>query len=225
MRVLNGEQELFVVGLLFENPALYLSEVCLMVSQAFGVLISPPTVCRILHKHGLTRKKIKQVALQQSVEKRGKFISEVQFFHVNQFVWLDESGCNRRDQIRKFGYSLRGEPPVYHRFLHRGERISAICAMSTEGLMAYKLLKGTVNGERFLEFIQGVLIPEMQPFDGENPHSVLVLDNCSIHHTQPVTEALRQMGILTLFLPPYSPDMNPVEELFSYILQILLERS
>ena len=64
MRVLNGEQELLVVGLLFENPSLYLSEVCLMVSQTFGILISPPTVCRILHKHGLTRKKIKQVALQ-----------------------------------------------------------------------------------------------------------------------------------------------------------------
>ena len=50
-------------------------------------------------------------------------------------------------------------------------------------------------------------------FDGENPRSILVLDNCSV---QLVTETLRQMGILTLFLPRYSPDMNPIEELFSY---------
>ena len=110
---------------------------------------------------------------QQSVEQRGKFISEVQFFHVNQFVWLDESGCNRRDQIRKFGYSLRGEPPVYHRFLHRGERISAICAMSTEGLMAYKLLKGTVNGERFLD--RGFLFRKCSPLMEKIPTLSLCL--------------------------------------------------
>ena len=88
--------------------------------------------------------------------------------------------------------------------------------MSTDGLLAYTLTKGTVNGEKFLEFIQGTLIAEMLPYDGENPRSVLVLDNCSIHHVRPVTDTLRDMGILTLFLPPYSPDMNPVEELFSY---------
>lgn len=97
-----------------------------------------------------------------------------------------------------------------------GERISAIGATSTDGLLAYKFMKGTVNGERFLDFIQGMLVPEMLPFEGENPQSVIVLDNCSIHHVQPVTDCLRQMGILTLFLPPYSPDMNPIEELFSY---------
>ena len=56
----------------------------------------------------------------------------------------------------------------------------------------------------------------MLPFDGENPRSILVLDNCSVHHVQPLTETLRQVGILTLFLPPYSLDMYPIEELFSY---------
>ena len=69
----------------------------------------------------------------------------------------------------------------------------------------------------FLEFIQGKLVPEMLPYDGENPQSILVMDNCSIHHVQPVLETLRLMGILVLFLPPYSPDMNPIEEMFSSI--------
>ena len=68
-------------------------------------------------------------------------------------------------------------------------------------------------GKYFLtSYKVATLIPEMLPFDGVNPRSVLVMDNCSIHHVLPVSETLSQMGILTIFLPPYSPDMNPIEE-------------
>ena len=92
-----------------------------------------------------------------------------------------------------------------------------IAAISTNGLVTYDLVHGSVNGERFLQFLQGKLIPEMLPYDGENPYSILVMDNCTIHYVQPVLDTLKQMGILVLFLPPYSPDMNPIEEMFSYI--------
>lgn len=55
--------------------------------------------------------------------------------------------------------------------------------------------------------------PEMLPFDGKNPNSIAVLDNYSIHHVREVTELFRDAGILVLFLPPYSPDMMPIEKL------------
>ena len=48
-------------------------------------------------------------------------MAEIQFFGVNQLVWVNETGSDIRDSIRKFGYSLKGEPPVYNRFLHRGQ--------------------------------------------------------------------------------------------------------
>lgn len=217
IKVLNDYQELLLIGLLLDNQALYLSELCQKIEQIMSIHVSPSTVCRIIHRHGMTHKKIRQVALQRSVDQRGKFMSEVMFFDVNQFVWVDETGSDRRDHIRKFGYGLKGETPVSKRLLCHGERISAIGAISTEGLLAYKFMKGTVNGDKFLDYLLGTLIPEMLPFDGQNPHSIMVLDNCSIHHVQPVRDTMRQMGILTLFLPPYSPDMNPIEELFSYI--------
>ena len=136
----------------------------------------------------------------------------MQIFHTDQIVWLDETGCDRHDQIRKYGYSLRGERPVYHRFLHRGNRVAAITAMCTDRIIATELFHGTLNGDRFLDFLRGGLIPEMLPFDGSSPRSVLVLDNCSVHHVSSALEVLRQAGIL-MFLPPYSPDLNPVEEL------------
>lgn len=216
-RTLSEYDELTVVGLLLDDPSMYLSEVCQKIAALTGIVVSPATICRVIHRNGFTRKKIRRVALQQSVEYRGRFFAEVQFYDVHQFVWVDETGSDRRDHMRRFGYSLRGESPVIHRLLHRGRRISAIAAMSIHGLMAYNLVHGSVNGEKFLEFIQATLVPEMLPYDGENPHSILVMDNCSIHHVGPVLETLRDMGILTLFLPPYSPDMNPIEEMFSYI--------
>ena len=216
IRALNGQQELIVIGLLLENPALYLSDVCQLITQATGIHVSPPTLCQIIHRHGLTRKKIKQVAIQRSVGQRGEFMAEIQFFDVNQLVWLDETGSDNRDRIRKFGYSLKGEPPIYNRILHCGECISVICAMSADGLLAYTFTKGTVNDKKFLEFIQGTLIAEMLPFDGEKPRPVLMLDNCSIHHVRPVTETLRHPYTIP---STYSPDMNPAEELFSYYKQ------
>lgn len=144
-------------------------------------------------------------------------MAEMDFFDINQVVWLDETGCDKRDHLRKFGYALRGQRPVYHRMLHRGKRISAVAALCTDGVIALELNDGTFNGDKFTDFILRTLIPQMQQFDGSSERSVLVMDNCSIHYVTPAQEALSDAGILTVFLPPYSPDLNPMEELFSYI--------
>lgn len=61
----------------------------------------------------------------------------------------------------------------------------------------------------------------MQSFDGSSSNSVLIMDNCSIHHVSKLKELVRQSGIVLLFLPPYSPDLNPIEEAFSYIKNYL----
>ncbi len=59
------------------------------------------------------------------------------------------------------------------------------------------------------------------PFNGMNPHSVVVLDNCSIHHYTEVVATLNEIGVLVHFLPPYSPDLNPIEEAFSKVKTLL----
>ena len=120
--------ELYVIGLLAENPSLYLMEICQLILQATNVSVSPATVCRLLKRNGFTRKKIVQVAKQRSSCYRGRFMAEVMQYPRNFFVWMDETGADGRDQIRKFGYAIRGIEPVYHRFLHRGIRIPALAA-------------------------------------------------------------------------------------------------
>ena len=100
------------------------------------------------------------------------------------FIFLDETGVDRRDTLRKYGYSLRGKPAESQRWLERGEHISMISIMSIEGVLDSKVLYGTVDGDDMYDFVIHCLLPHIQPFDGNNPHSVIVLDNASIHHVQ-----------------------------------------
>lgn len=132
-------------------------------------------------------------------------------------VWVDETGCDRRSHIRKFEYAFWGETLVYHRILHRGEHISSIAAISVDGIIALESHKDSVSAEVFADFIRGNLVPQMWAFDGESPISVVVMDNCSIHHTELVLDLLKEAGIVVIFLPPYSPDCNPIELVFAYI--------
>ena len=59
------------------------------------------------------------------------------------------------------------------------------------------------------------------PFDGTNPRSIVILDNASIHHCDGVVELIESAGALVIFLPPYSPDLNPIEETFASIKSYL----
>ena len=68
--------------------------------------MSESTVCRLLRSHDLTRKV--GIALQRSEYFRAMFMAEVLLYRRDQFVWIDESGCDARNYRRKFGYSLRG---------------------------------------------------------------------------------------------------------------------
>ena len=117
------------------------------------------------------------------------------------FVWVDETGSDRRTHLRKFGYALRGQTPVYHRSLSRGCRVNAIAAITSSGVLVTQLITGSVNGERFFDFLRGILIPMMNAFDGQSQNSVLVMDNCSIHRIQEVKSLLLQAGIP----PPIQP--------------------
>ena len=74
-----------------------------------------------------------------------------------------------------------------------------------------------MDGDTFYLFVQRTLLPTLLPFNGYNPNSVVVMDNCSIHHVPEVIELIHSVGAIVVFLPPYSPDFTPIEEMFSKI--------
>ena len=170
-----------------------------------------------LHKSGFTHQRLHSVALQQDQFFREKFAVDVSLYSTDMFVFIDETGVDQRNTLRKYGYSLRGKPATRESLLVRGERVSAIACMSLIGILDVKTHKETSTGDTFYEFIHTHLIPHLCPFDGFSSHSVVILDNCSIHHCREVIGSLKDIGVMIHFLPPYSPDLNPIEEAFSKV--------
>lgn len=97
--------------------------------------------------------------------------------------------------------------------------------MSTEGIEDVYITDEKVNGDVFLFFVRKYLLHLLMPFDGYNHKSVVVLDNASIHHVDRVIETIQSVGAIVRFLPPYSPDMNPIEEVFAEVKQHLLNNN
>ena len=93
------------------------------------------------------------------------------------------------------------------------KRISSIGVLTTEGIEDVYIVEGNVNGAIFL---QRCLL-NIKPFDGSNSKSVVIFDNASIHHLSSVVATITAAGALVRFLPPYSPDFNPIEEAFSKV--------
>lgn len=63
----------------------------------------------------------------------------------------------------------------------------------------------------FIDFIQRVLLPHLMTFNGFNPNSIVVLDNCPVHHAPGIADVIEEVGVLVHYLPSYSPDFYPIE--------------
>ena len=110
---------------------------------------------------------------------------------------------------------MRGKPPVAQKLLVRDQHFSSIAIMSTAGVLDFQVVTGAVTGDVFEQFVQYSILPHLMPCNGINQHSIVVMDNASIHHVDEITELIQGVGAIPLFLPPYSPDYNPIEELVS----------
>ena len=90
-----------------------------------------------------------------------------------------------------------------------------LAALRYDGLTAPMTLDGAINGEYFLAYVEQILVPTLQKED------IVVLDNVSSHKVTGVREAIESAGATVLYLPPYSPDFNPIEQVFSRLKTLL----
>ena len=126
--------------------------------------------------------------------------------HVHRTTTVTLRRMRRGLIIRKYGYSVCGRPVCDQRLLLlvRGTRYSAIPILSLDGIHDVYLAEGTMNGDRFVHFLQVCLLPHLLPFNGVNPQSVVIIDNASIHHVEEVRDLIEvhvQAGARLLFLP------------------------
>ena len=144
-RKLTAPHELTIIHLVLSRPGIYLREIQVELWEAMGAEIGPSDICRFLHKVGFSRQRMKLVALQRDKEIRAQFVSDVSIYEPEMLMFLDETGADRRDSLRKYGYSLRGRPVQSQKLLVRGEHISAIAFMSVNGFLDCHTVRGTVN--------------------------------------------------------------------------------
>lgn len=221
LKRLTPTDEFLILELVAEKPGIYLRELRAEIFKNTGTQISESTICTFLRKNGFTRRKLSRVAGQRCDFLRSQFMEDLSIFSMDMFVFVDESGSDNRDALRKYGYSLRGQPAKALSLFPRGKHLSAIAAMCCDGVLGCQIREGGVNSEAFQAFLDMELASKLLPFNGINPRSIVVMDNASIHHADQLTNSLEDLGVLVYFLPPYSPDLNPIEELFSKVKSVM----
>jgi transposase len=93
--------------------------------------------------------------------------------------------------------------------------LTFIAALRCDGITAPCVLDGPINGRSFLAYVEQFLIPTLQPRD------IVVMDNLGSHKGRAVRAAIKKAGATLIFLPPYSPDLNPIEQAFSKLKTLL----
>lgn len=113
------------------------------------------------------------------------------------------------------GRSLRGQRCAGHAPGAHWRSTTFVCALSTQGLLAPLVLDGPINGDAFGAWVAQFLVPELANGD------IVVMDNLSSHKVAGVREAIEGAGATLRYLPPYSPDYNPIEQVFAKLKALL----
>lgn len=129
-------------------------------------------------------------------------------------MFLDETGAST-NMTRRYGRAPRGRRCVASAPLGHWETTTFVAALRHRKLTAPMLTDGPMDGDVFLAYVRKFLCPTLLPGD------IVVLDNLSSHKVDGVGEAIAAAGATLRFLPPYSPDLNPIEKLFAKLKALL----
>ncbi|KAL8284352.1 hypothetical protein RB597_005053 [Gaeumannomyces tritici] len=201
-----------LLDLLTYKPDLYLDEMRWFLALEHNCYVTESAISKRLKKDGWTKKKLYLRAKQQSEALRDDWIRKLGDFTAEMIVFCDESGLDRRNGARRTGWAPLGVAPAAESTLTRGRRFHLLPAISVNGLLHRLVYKGHTTTEGFLDWLERGLLPKMNRFPG--PDSILVMDNASWHKDPQVDALCRRFGVMLLYLPPYSPDFNPIEAYF-----------
>ena len=130
------------------------------------------------------------------------------------FVFIDETGVST-NMVRRYGWGPKGDRLVDAAPYGHWRATTFVAGLRRAGLTAPLVLDGPMTGTAFRAYIEQFLAPTLSPGD------VVVMDNLAAHKVAGVREAIAAVGASILYLPPYSPDLNPIELAFSKLKRLL----
>ena len=134
--------------------------------------------------------------------------------HPGRLVFVDETWA-KTNMTRLRGWSTAGQRLVAKVPHGNWKTLTFIAGLRCDGLCAPFVFDGPINGATFLAWVEQCLVPTLKPGD------IVVLDNLGSHKSQAVRNAIRTAGARRIFLPPYSPDLNPIEQVFAKLKTLL----
>lgn len=129
-------------------------------------------------------------------------------FDPARLVFIDET-CTNTSMVRLRGRAPRGERLVDYAPHGHWKTITFVAGLRHRAMVAPFVLEGAMNGPMFLAYVRQCLVPTLKRGD------IVVMDNLPVHKVAGVDEAIEAAGATLLYLPPYSPDLNPIELAFS----------
>ena len=199
------------------NKGITLQELKDWAEEALGIRVHVSSVDRFVRALGYSYKKTLRASEQERADvalARAVWQEWQTPCDPSRLVFLDETGA-ATDMTRLHGRSPVGER--CHDFVPGGhwKTTTFIAGLRLEGMVAPWCLDGAMDGATFLTYVRHVLVPVLRPGD------IVVCDNLGSHKVEGVREAIKAAGAVLLYLPAYSPDLNPIEQAFSKIKALL----
>ena len=148
------------------------------------------------------------------VERRRDWRSFADAVDARRLIFIDETWA-KTNMTRQRGRAPRGERVIDKVPHGHWLTTTLIAALGISGMRCSTVVNGAVNGDVFVAFVEHVLVPELKPGD------VVIMDNLSSHKVVRVRALIEGAGAELRYLPPYSPDLNPIENVFAKIKQRL----
>ena len=178
----------------------------------------PAALVANVEKDGTTAEKKSLYAQEQDSEqnqvRRQAWREALNRIDAKRLLFLDESGVTT-EMTRRYGRAFGGQRVREPNPAGHWKTLTLLGAMSVEGLVATMTVEAPTDREVFLAYLEQVLCPRLKPGD------VVVMDNLSSHKVSGVREMIEAAGAELLYLPPYSPDFNPIEQCWSKLKQAL----
>jgi transposase len=196
-----------------EDPDATLVEI----RERLGVACAISTICVALKKMGLSFKKTLRATEQDRsdvVESRAEWRRWSGDVDDRRLIFIDETWATTT-MTRLRGRAPRGERLIDRTPHGHWMTTTLIAALGIEGIRCSTVVDGAVNGDVFGAYIEHVLLPELRYGD------IVVMDNLSSHKVARIRPLIESVGAELRYLPPYSPDLNPIEQIFSKIKQLL----
>ncbi|NJL98470.1 MAG: IS630 family transposase [Synechococcaceae cyanobacterium SM2_3_2] len=204
----------FIVQMVEDYPDWTLRQYCDYLLKHLEIYSSIGGMCQFLKKEKLTLKKKtyrgEKVATEQEQQQRLDYWDRIRDIAVDKMIFIDETAFwigMSRDVAR----SLSGKKALCLRQFYEGRKMTLIGAIKKEGVVATRLIKNSMKGKDFLDFLEIELIPKLSSGD------VTIMDNLSSHKMEGIQELAEEKGVRIEYLPPYSPDFNPIEMMWSVI--------